>query len=151
MTAPPPIGFLLADVTRLMRRAFTSELEGTQLTLAQAKTLLRLRRCEGARQVELAEYLEIRPITLTRLVDQLQAEGLVERRADPQDRRAFQLYLTEAAQPVVEQIVAAVTRLQIRALEGVTPDAVAGFSAVLESKRENLGSRVADLKDGADQ
>ncbi|MCB1642688.1 MAG: MarR family transcriptional regulator [Xanthomonadales bacterium] len=151
MTAPPPIGFLLADVTRLMRRAFTSELEGTQLTLAQAKTLLRLRRCEGARQVELAEYLEIRPITLTRLVDQLQAEGLVERRADPQDRRAFQLYLTEAAQPVVEQIVAAVTRLQIRALEGVTPDAVAGFSAVLESMRENLGSRVADLKDGADQ
>ncbi|MCB1629766.1 MAG: MarR family transcriptional regulator [Xanthomonadales bacterium] len=134
-----------------MRRAFTSELEGTQLTLAQAKTLLRLRRCEGARQVELAEYLEIRPITLTRLVDQLQAEGLVERRADPQDRRAFQLYLTEAAQPVVEQIVAAVTRLQIRALEGVTPDAVAGFSAVLESMRENLGSRVADLKDGADQ
>ena len=151
MTAPPPIGFLLADVTRLMRRAFTSELEGTQLTLAQAKTLLRLRRCEGARQVELAEYLEIRPITLTRLVDQLQAEGLVERRADPQDRRAFQLYLTEAAQPVVEQIVAAVTRLQLRALEGVTPDAVAVFSAVLESMRENLGSRVADLEDGAGQ
>ncbi|MCB1588661.1 MAG: MarR family transcriptional regulator [Xanthomonadales bacterium] len=134
-----------------MRRAFTSELEGTQLTLAQAKTLLRLRRCEGARQVELAEYLEIRPITLTRLVDQLQAEGLVERRADPQDRRAFQLYLTEAAQPVVEQIVAAVTRLQLRALEGVTPDAVAVFSAVLESMRENLGSRVADLEDGAGQ
>ena len=130
MTAPPPIGFLLADVTRLMRRAFASELEGSQLTLAQAKTLLRLRRCEGARQVELAEYLEIRPITLTRLVDQLQAEGLVERRADPQDRRAFQLYLTEAAQPVVEQIVVAVTRLQLRALEGVTPDAVAVFSAV---------------------
>ena len=151
MTAPPPIGFLLADVTRLMRRAFTSELEGTQLTLAQAKTLLRLRRCEGARQVELAEYLEIRPITLTRLVDQLQAEGLVERRADPQDRRAFQLYLTEAAQPVVEQIVAAVTRLQLRALEGVTPDAVAVFSAVLESMRENPGSRVADLEDGAGQ
>ncbi|MEZ5440182.1 MAG: MarR family transcriptional regulator [Lysobacterales bacterium] len=134
-----------------MRRAFTSELEGTQLTLAQAKTLLRLRRCEGARQVELAEYLEIRPITLTRLVDQLQAEGLVERRADPQDRRAFQLYLTEAAQPVVEQIVVAVTRLQLRALEGVTPDAVAVFSAVLESMRENLGSRVADLEDGAGQ
>ena len=151
MTAPPPIGFLLADVTRLMRRAFASELEGSQLTLAQAKTLLRLRRCEGARQVELAEYLEIRPITLTRLVDQLQAEGLVERRADPQDRRAFQLYLTEAAQPVVEQIVAAVTRLQLRALEGVTPDAVAVFSAVLESMRENLGSRVADLEDGAGQ
>lgn len=91
-------GFLLSDVSRLMRRAFQSRLRDTDLTLAQARTLVHLSRREGLRQVELADLLEIQPINLARLIDQLTAKELVERRADPTDRRAYRLFL-HPAQP----------------------------------------------------
>ena len=65
------LGFLLADVSRLMRKAFRQRLEDSALTLAQARTLVYISRHQGIRQVELAELLEIQPITLARLIDQL--------------------------------------------------------------------------------
>ena len=63
--------------------------------------LSRLQRCEGDKQSELAEALDIAPITLARLIDKLDAAGLVERRADPADRRAHRLYLTNKAIPAL--------------------------------------------------
>src|SRR4051812_9261819 len=93
------LGFLLADVSRLMRRAFQQRLEGSSLTLAQARALIYVSRHEGVRQIDLADLLEIQPITLARLIDQLAAAGLVERRPDPTDRRAYQVFLTSAAAP----------------------------------------------------
>ena len=81
------LGFLLADVYRFMRRAFAEKLAGdSALTMAQARALLFVSRREGLRQVELADLLEVKPITLARLIDQLVHHGLVERRPDPSDR-----------------------------------------------------------------
>ena len=65
------LGFLLADVSRLMRRAFQQRLEGSSLTLAQARALVYVGRHEDVRQVDLADMLEVQPITLARLIDQL--------------------------------------------------------------------------------
>jgi DNA-binding MarR family transcriptional regulator len=91
------LGFLLADVFRLMRRAFQQRLEDGALTPAQGRALVYISRHEGIRQVDLAKLLEVQPITLARLVDQLAESGVVERRPDPADRRAYQVFLTPAA------------------------------------------------------
>ncbi len=88
---PDTLGFLIGDVQRLMRRQFQQQLEGSCLTLAQARALVHIARSEGIRQVDLAERLDIQPITLARQLDQMAENGLVERRSDPHDRPAYQL------------------------------------------------------------
>jgi MarR family transcriptional regulator, transcriptional regulator for hemolysin len=66
--------------------------------------LARLDRFEGLKQSELAGMLDLQPITLTRLLDRLCVNGLIERRPDPNDRRANRLYLTRAARPLLERL-----------------------------------------------
>lgn len=95
--SPENLGFLLADVARLWRRALAQRLEGSELTFAQARVLFYVSRDPGLRQVELAARLEIQPITLARLLDPLDRRGLIERRRDPRDRRAWRIHLTPAA------------------------------------------------------
>lgn len=105
--APNPeanLGYLIHDVARLLRRNFNRRAQTLGLTQAQCRAILHLYRCEGIQQVALAELLEVQPITLARLLDKLEAAGLVERRRDPSDRRAFCLYLTPKAHPLLEQI-----------------------------------------------
>lgn len=97
-------GFLFADIGRLMRQRFQQQLDHSELTYAQARALIYISRYPGSRQVELAELMEIQPITLARLIDLLQQQQLVERRADPRDRRAYRLHTTAAAQNPLQQI-----------------------------------------------
>ncbi|MDH4583419.1 MarR family transcriptional regulator [Pseudomonas sp. BN415] len=134
-------GFLLADVSRLMRRSFERRLTGSTLTLSQARALAHISRYEGCRQVELADQLEVKPITLARLLDQLEQAGLVERRPDPADRRAYRLYLRDKAEQALLDIreVAAATHAEaLRNLSGAEADALA---IALRKMRENLSSR----------
>lgn len=98
------LGFLLADVSRLVRRRFDGRARTLGLTRAQWRVLGQLRRREGINQTELAEILEIETITLGRHIDRLEARGWVERRRDPADRRVWRLYLKEKAQPVLDQM-----------------------------------------------
>ena len=91
--------FLISDVARLLRTYADQKARHFGMTRAQWAVLLRLERREGLNQSDLAEDLDIQPITLTRLVDRLCLNGLIERRADPNDRRAKLLYLTPAARP----------------------------------------------------
>ena len=135
------LGFLLADVSRLMRHTFQQRLEGSELTLAQARTLVRISRHQGIRQVELAELLEIQPITLARLIDQLAAGGLVERRNDPHDRRAYQLFLTAAAVPQLDAIHRVGEAIRIDALQGFSDDEAALVMVALRRMRDNLSAR----------
>ena len=80
-------GFLLHDVSRLLRTSFDRHARTIGLTRAQWRVLAHLSRNEGIKQVGLADILEIQPITLARLLDRLGADGWVERRPDPSDRR----------------------------------------------------------------
>jgi len=132
------LGFVLADVSRLMRRAFAARLKSRALTLAQARALVYVSRQEGLRQVELAQLLEVQPITLARLVDQLCAGGLVERRTDPADRRAYQLFLRPAAGPLLTEISRVAASVRARALRGLDERAAAAVLNGLRRMRSNL-------------
>ncbi len=132
------LGFLLADNVRLTRRIASHYFEQYQLTLSQAKALLGVRRWQGIRQVDLADYMDIQPISLARLLDQLAENGWIERRPDPKDRRAFQLFLTPAAAPILKMITAASAEFQQQALAGLTPEQQQALFAGLNRVRENL-------------
>src|ERR1044072_2882403 len=96
--------FLINDVARLLRTHADQRARAFGMTRAQWAVLARLESNEGLKQSELAEMLDLQPITLTRLVDRLCAAGLIERRADPGDRRAKRLYLTPAARPLMDRL-----------------------------------------------
>ena len=135
------LGFLLADVSRLMRRAFQQRLEGSSLTLAQARVLVYVSRNEGVRQIDLAEMLEVQPITLARLLDQLAKAGLVERRAALADRRAYQLFLLPAATRQLTAIERVAKAVRANALRGVSEKQAAGVMSALRKMRNNLAAR----------
>jgi DNA-binding MarR family transcriptional regulator len=134
------LGFLLADNMRLVRRIAARYFEQYQLTLSQARALLGVRRWQGIRQVDLADFMDIQPISLARLLDQLAEHGWIERRPDPKDRRAFQLYLTPAAAPVVKMISAASAEFQQLALAGLTPEQRQALFTGLNKVHENLAA-----------
>jgi DNA-binding MarR family transcriptional regulator len=140
-TRQDTLGFLLADVSRLMRRAFQQRLEGSSLTLAQARALIYVSRNEGVRQIDLAEMLEVQPITLARLLDQLAKAGLVERRAAPADRRAFQIFLLPAAARQLAAIERVGKAVRANALRGVSEQQAAGVMSALGKMRNNLTAR----------
>lgn len=135
---PDSLGFLLGDVQRLMRRQFQQQLEGSCLTLAQARALVHIARSEGIRQVDLADRLDIQPITLARQLDQLAENGLVERRNDPTDRRAYQLHLTEAATPYLAKIKQASEVVHQRAIGELGEAATLALCDSLKALRDNL-------------
>lgn len=133
------VGFLMHEVARLMRTEFTRSVEHLGLTQAQWQTLAHLSRNQGLKQAQLAEILEIRAITLTRLIDRLQAAGLVERRADPDDRRAQRLFLTAAAQPLIGKMWVQAALVREKAMAGLPPDRREQLIDTLTTMKANLG------------
>jgi MarR family transcriptional regulator, transcriptional regulator for hemolysin len=94
----------LYDVARLMRTRFDRWARTYGMTRAQGVILARLSRQPGMTQNEMAGICEVEPITVGRLVDRLEARGLLERRLDPADRRIRRLHLLPAAQPILAEI-----------------------------------------------
>ena len=134
--------FLISDVGRLLRTYADQKARLHGMTRAQWAVLLRLERREGLKQSELAEALDIQPITLTRLVDRLCANGLVERRADPNDRRAKKLYLTAAARPLIDRIADRIEELSETVLDGIAPAEVDLILSKLGLARESLKAAI---------
>ncbi|WP_425991694.1 MarR family winged helix-turn-helix transcriptional regulator [Afipia sp. DC4300-2b1] len=100
----PTLGFLLHDVARLLRRRFEQNARGAGLTRSQWQVLAYLSQNEGINQTGLADLLEIEAVTLGRIVDKLETQGLVERLPHPADRRSWILHLTPAARPALAQV-----------------------------------------------
>jgi MarR family transcriptional regulator for hemolysin len=96
----------IADVARMLRTFADQRARQFGISRAQWVVLMRLDRSEGLKQSELADILDLQPISLTRLLDRLAENGLIERRPDPNDRRANRLYLTAAARPLLKQLAA---------------------------------------------
>jgi len=132
--------FEIAETAHAMRRSFDRRASSLGVTRAQWKVLFRLWRYPGLRQVELAEMLDVEPITLSRIVDRLEEAGLVERTADPTDRRAWRLQVTEKAKPLVAKLKALGTELVGEAFEGVEPSELDRVRSVLAQVRENLAA-----------
>jgi MarR family transcriptional regulator for hemolysin len=95
---------MIMEVARLLKTYADQRARQYGMTRAQWAVLFRLDRSEGLKQSELADLLDLQPITLTRLLDRLSDNGLIERRADPNDRRANRLFLTPAARPLLERL-----------------------------------------------
>jgi MarR family transcriptional regulator for hemolysin len=127
------------DVARLLRRNFDRRAEPLGLTQVQWRALARLSRsAEGMRQVDLAEALELRPMTVARLIDRMAAAGWVQRRPDPADRRAVRLHLTSKAEPVIGQIRQLAAETRAEAFRGLSSVALEALYDTLQQIKENL-------------
>jgi len=146
MNAPisPPsaagLGVVIQEVSRLFRRRFEQRARAAALPLTrnQCSVLAAVARDEGVTQAALAQYLDLEPITLVRLIDGLAAAGLLERRGNPRDRRVRMLYLTEAALPLLEQIHAVRLALREDALAGLSAERRAQLVVDLHRLKSNL-------------
>ena len=132
------LAFSINDVARLLRTYADHAAGRFGMTRAKWAVLARLDRFEGLKQTELAEMLDLQPITLTRLLDGLADNGLIERRPDPEDRRAKRLFLTPAARPLLERLSALGEDLMATALAGLEPADVDARLGRLTSVKENL-------------
>lgn len=140
------LGFLLHDVARLLRKRFEQNARDLGLTRAQWQVLAHLARNEGIHQGGLADILELEPISLGRILDRLQAAGLVERRPHPKDRRVWLLYLRPKAHPVLEKMRAIGAATRAEALAGVPEAEREQLIHVLTKMKENL---IASAANGA--
>ena len=132
------LGFLLNDVARLLRKRFEQRARHLGLTRAQWQVLAYVARHEGIHQQALAEILEIEPITLVRLIDRIEAAGLVERRQHPKDRRVRLLHLTPAAHPILEEMRKIGQATREEALAEISPADRERLTEILLSMRGNL-------------
>jgi DNA-binding MarR family transcriptional regulator len=130
--------FLLYDVARLMRVRADQRARLTGMTRAQWVILVFLERKPGISQNDLAALVEVEPITIARLVDRLEAHGVVERRHDPRDRRVRRLHLTEAAAPHLEVIHAYRRELNALLTEGIAGEDMKRMFAGLATMKANL-------------
>ncbi len=128
----------MAETHRMMRRFYDRGASVLGVTSAQWRLLLRLAREPGLKQVELAERLDVEPITACRIVDRLEDAGLVERQRDPDDRRAWRLVLTAKAAPSLEKLRLLAEEMSAEAFAGLSSDEVENMRAVLARVRENV-------------
>lgn len=142
--------FEISETAHALRKAFDRRAVGLGVTRAQWKVLFRLTRQPGLRQIELADMLDIEPITLSRIVDRLEEAALVERVADPTDRRAWRLHVTARAQPLVVKLRSVADDMISEAFAGIDPKDIEITRAVLEKVRENA-SRAAPMNRASNQ
>ena len=136
------LGFLISDVSRLMRRRFDERARLIGVTRAQWRTLTTLSRNEGINQGGLADLLEVEPITLCRMIDRLEEAGLVERRRDPADRRAWLIFLTTKAHPLLAQLRGLADGMIEDALQGLDDERRAALMETLGAIRTNLNTTI---------
>jgi MarR family transcriptional regulator for hemolysin len=136
------LAFSINDVARLLRTYADHEARRFGMTRAKWAVLARLDRFEGLKQTELAEMLDLQPITLTRLLDGLADNGLIERRPDPDDRRAKRLFLTPAARPLLEQLSAVGDDLMATALAGLEASELDALLGRLNLVKDNLRTAI---------
>lgn len=135
--------FLIHDVARLLKTYADQQVRQYGMTRSQWAVLVRLQRTEGLKQSELAEILDLQPISLTRLLDRLCANGLIERRPDPEDRRANRLFLTPAAKPVMEGLGRLGGEVMTTVLEGIDLETVELMLGKLGIAKDNLRKAIA--------
>jgi len=132
------IAFLSTDVGRLFRKRFDVVSRDLGVTGPQWRVLAALKRTPGINQGALAQWLEVEAITAGRMIDRLEKAGLVERRPDPADRRAWRLFLTDAAAPLLDDLALFAQGVFAEALTGFSQDEQDMLVHLLERVRANL-------------
>lgn len=134
-------GSNLADTARLLRRRFDQRLRFSGSTRAQWYAIFKISKNPGVKQAELAEALEVEPITLTRMLDRMVEGGWVERQPDPNDRRARLLVLTDKARDALAPMRAVVEEIYEEALAGLTAEEREELIRLLARVRTNLSAK----------
>ena len=134
----PTLGFILHEVARFLRRRFEQRARTLGLTRSQWQVLVFLGSNPGVHQTALADMLEIEGITLTRILDKLEAKALVKRCKHPTDRRMWLLHLTEEAHPLIEELRRLGEMTRAEALAGVSESDREHLTSMLTLMRQNL-------------
>ena len=142
LPAKREIAITIMDVARMLRTYADQRARQFGISRAQWTVLIRIDRTEGLKQSELADILDMQPISLTRLLDRLAENGLIERRADPNDRRANRLYLKPAARPMLEQLAALGTDMMTTVLDGLDTRTVERMLSDLGLIKDNLRAAI---------
>ena len=132
------IAFTIMDVARMLKTYADQRARQFGISRAQWAVLIRIERTEGLKQSELAELLDLQPISLTRLLDRLADNGLIERRADPNDRRANRLYLKPAAKPLLGRLTELGADMMETVLEGLDAKSIDRMLSELGMLKDNL-------------
>lgn len=135
--------FTIMDVARLLKTYADQRARQFGISRAQWAVLMRIDRNEGLKQSELAEMLDLQPITLTRLLDRLADNGLIERRADPNDRRANRLYLKSAAKPLLNRLADLGADMMETVLDGISSTSTERMLKELSAVKDNLRAAIA--------
>lgn len=143
LPAKREIAFQIMDVARMLRTYADQRARQFGISRAQWAVLIRIDRTEGLKQSELAEILDLQPISLTRLLDRLAENGLIERRADPNDRRANRLYLKPAARPLLDQLANLGAGMMDAVLDGLDTKTIERMLSDLGLIKDNLRAAIA--------
>jgi MarR family transcriptional regulator for hemolysin len=133
----------LMDVARMLRTYADQRGRKIGISRAQWVVLIRLDRTQGLKQSELAEILDVQPITLTRLLDRLAANGLIERKPDPNDRHANRLFVTPAAKPLLERLAVLGSEMMETVLDGLEAKTIEHMLHQLEAVKDNLRGAIS--------
>ena len=145
------VGYLLSDCARQMRRVFDERMRQIGVTGPQARLMMLLSRREGEQQGFYAGELDVEPITLCRMVDRMVDAGLVERRADPSDRRARLLYPTAKALNNMDELESAIDKLRTDVHSAFAPSELETLRQLLGQLSKNLAELQAPTDDNGKQ
>jgi MarR family transcriptional regulator, transcriptional regulator for hemolysin len=139
----------IGETSRMMRRFYDRRAAALGVTTAQWRVIAHLGHSPGLKQVELAERLDVEPITACRIVDRLEEAGLVERQRDPEDRRAWRLVLTDKAKPIYAKLGDLAEEMAAEAFEGFSIEEMEAARAKLARVRENVSRAEAAMRKSA--
>ena len=134
------LGFLINDVARLLKREFGRRIRDLDMTRSQWWVMVHLIRFDGCNQTQLAEELDIGKVALGGLLDRLEARGWIERRPDPDDRRAKRVYLTETGRPLITEMQERARLVHRQMVDGFTEDERDLLVALLTRAKSNFAS-----------
>ena len=132
------IGFLFHDVARIRSTVFDEFMQPHGLTRAQWWVLANLIRHDGLTQRDLAERMEIGAVTMSGLIDRLEAQGWVERRDDPTDRRVKRVWLKDKAESIRKTVARGANQLNRMSLKGLSNEQIETLVDMMRVIRTNL-------------
>ena len=144
-------GFILSDISRLARKEFDRRVRDLRLTRAQWLVLVHLDRRPGCTQSDLAEAMQMQKITVSRHAGRLVRAGWIERRDHSEDRRAYHLYVSRKAEPIIEQLTALADRLRAEIMRGLAAPRRDALVADLLHIKSNLLRMDADARRRSDE
>ena len=139
-----PVGYLIHEVARMMKRRFEDEARLHDITLPQWRTLSQIAVNEGVTQAQLAANVDVDPMTMSGILNRLEKRGLINRFPDPADSRAKLARLTAEGEALFETARAVGVVMYEAALEGVSKADQDVVIAVLSKMRDNLTGQPAE-------